>query len=156
MAGFAGSIPAVLRAPFSWPSVLTLLSYPHGFAVNFFVAEFADTAVVSPKCHALVISPRYCGQLLRRRRLHQQVSCPRFGDQFLRDRVFGHRGGISTGFEFSFFTAACADRAVAIYPCIASSPLLRGRSFILPLLLVVVAVVYVAVWDWHLRPLGWR
>ena len=53
------------------PTVLTLQWYSHGFAVNFFVAEFADVAVVSPWFYSAlctdiaVVSAQFRSQLPR-------------------------------------------------------------------------------------------
>ena len=98
------SIPAALRSTSLWPSLVAPQWYPHGFAINFIVAEFGGAAVVPP---------RFCGQLLCGRVLAPQwypcgfavnfivaefggsaVVCPRFGSHLLRCRVWWRRSGI--------------------------------------------------------------
>ena len=66
-------IPTAFQSTSSWPSLVALQWYSHGFAVNIFVAEFGGTAVVSPR-----------------------FSSKRFSSQFLRGRVWWYGSGIPT------------------------------------------------------------
>ena len=175
-------IPTFLQLNSSWPSLVARQWYPHGFAVNIFVAEFGGMAVVSP---------RHCSQHLRGRVWWHRTGVPtilrstsswprlvapqwyphgfafnifvaKFADTALAFQGFAVNNGIATGTRFS---AAVASPRFAVNLFMVAPSLLQGhprgsRMGLVrssrPLLLMLVAVVCVDGSDWHLKPLGRR
>ena len=126
-------IPTVLQSTSSWPSLVARQWYPQGFAVNFFVAEFGGTAVVSPR---FLQSPSswpslpwyphgFAVNIFVAEFGGTAVVPPRFCGRLLRGRVWWHRSGIPTVFAVTFFVAEFGGTAVV--PPRFSGYLLRGR-----------------------------